>query len=197
MAREIHDTLAQGFTGIVLQLEAAEQVIDEDPSEALEHLDRARRLARESLQAARRSVWNLLPKELEERSLESALGELVLRYQEEGIGEVSLSIAGERQELPPDVQAALLRVSQESLTNVRKHAAADTVQVELHFQPDGTLLRIRDDGKGFNPSIIQGPRATGGMGLPGMGDRARLLGGEFNVISEEKRGTTIEFWVPT
>ena len=134
MAREMHDTLAQGFTGIVLQLEAAEQAAEQaaegDPAaleELHEHLDRAKTLARESLQEARRSVWDLLPRALEEQSLDSALAAEVGEFDRVGRERASFEVRGRSRELPAAVQAALLRISQESLTNVRRHAAATRV----------------------------------------------------------------------
>ena len=110
MAREIHDTLAQGFTGIVLQLEAAEQASEESPAEVPHHLSQAKNLARESLQEARRSVWDLLPRALEERSLEAALREEVRRFAAAGQEKASFTLSGDRTELPSNVQAALLRI---------------------------------------------------------------------------------------
>ena len=118
VAREIHDTLAQGFTGIVLQLEAAEQALDGGHTEVEGHLSRAKGLARESLQEARRSVWDLLPKALEDRSLDAALRQEVDRWAEDGREKASFIFSGDGRELPSPVQAALLRICQESLTNV-------------------------------------------------------------------------------
>ena len=140
MAREIHDTLAQGFTGIVLQLEAAEQAMEESPTEVPEHLIRARTLARESLQEARRSVWNLLPRALEEQPIDVALDEEVLRFATADAGKAHFSISGTRRGLPADVQTALFRICQECLTNTRKHAGATKVDVSLIYRADEVHL---------------------------------------------------------
>ena len=115
MAREIHDTLAQGFTGIFLQLEAAEQAWDESPPEVPDHLGRAKNLAKESLQEARRSVWNLVPRALEQLPVSDALRDEVEQFNSAHPEKAHFSVSGEKRELPSDVQTVLLRISQESL----------------------------------------------------------------------------------
>jgi len=196
MAREIHDTLAQGFTGIVLQLEAGEQALDESPGEVTGHLERAKSLARESLQEARRSVWNLLPHALEGLSLEEALQEEVNRYAGETQGKASFSLLGRPTALSSEVQTALLRVCQESLTNARKHAEATEVSVTLVFGPDSVGLDVKDNGKGFDAGMPHGATMQGGFGLPGMEQRANSLGGNLAVRSEKGKGTLVEVRMP-
>jgi PAS domain S-box-containing protein len=205
MAREIHDTLAQGFTGIILQLEAAEQDVEEKCDEDLPgHLASAKTLARESLQQARRSVWNLLPQELERRNLEDALREEVRRFADAGREKAHFVLSGDSRELRPDVQAALLRICQESLTNVRRHAHAQEVRVELTFHSDAISLRVQDNGIGFDmhaprPKDKQvGPSAElrTGFGLVGMEQRARLLKGSFGISGEKGKGTVVEVRIP-
>ncbi len=197
MAREIHDTMAQGFTGIILQMEAAEQSFDDEPSVIPVHLARAKNLARECLQEARRSVWNLLPKALEQRPLDSALEEEVRLFNSASHERASFSVSGHRRELPSDVQAALLRICQESLTNIRKHAQAASVEVTLAYQHDAVRLKVRDDGKGFDPDARKSQPGLGGFGLTGMQQRARLLRGVIEVASEKGRGTRVEVTIPT
>jgi signal transduction histidine kinase len=197
MAGEIHDTLAQGFTGIVLQLEAAEQALDESPSEAPDHLSRAKGLARESLQEARRSVWGLLPHALEERPLDAALREEIRRFSAVGRERASFSLSGNRRELPSNVQAALLRICQESLTNVRRHAMATEVEVALTFYTEAVCLGVRDNGGGFDPEAVKGRGRQGGFGLTGMEERARLQRGTLEVRSHKGKGTLVEVKIPT
>ena len=197
MAREIHDTLAQGFTGIVLQLEAAEQALAESPLEAPEHLGRAKNLARESLQEARRSVWDLVPRELEQQPLETALRDEVQRFPASGTGVVSFSFSGERRELAGAVQAALLRICQESLTNARRYANATEVHVSLTFSPAAVRLEVEDNGIGFDIEKPRTEHRQGGFGLLGMEQRARLLNGTFGVKSREGEGTLVEVNIPT
>jgi PAS domain S-box-containing protein len=197
MAGEIQDTLAQGFTGIVLQLEAAEQALDESPSEAPDHLSRAKGLARESLQEARRSVWGLLPHALEERPLDAALREEIRRFSAVGRERASFSLSGNRRELPSNVQAALLRICQESLTNVRRHAMATEVEVALTFYTEAVCLGVRDNGGGFDPEAVKGRGRQGGFGLTGMEERARLQRGTLEVRSHKGKGTLVEVKIPT
>ncbi len=197
MAREIHDTLAQGFTGIVLQLEAAEQALEDSPAEVVDHLSRAKGLARDSLQEARRSVWNLLPQALEQRSLETALREEVGRFAATGQERASFGLSGDRRELSPNVQAALLRICQESLTNVMKHSKATEVNVNLSFYPEAVYLAIQDDGVGFDPTDHTKEKGQGGFGLMSMEQRIKLLGGTFNVSSAMGEGAMVEVRIPT
>jgi len=192
MAREIHDTLAQGFTGIVLQLEAAEQVINEDVARAQEHLDRARSLARESLNEARRSVWALRPQALEQLPLVDTLRHETEKFIQDSGVKVNLNISGERQVLPPDVESTLLRICQESLNNVRKHARASEAEVNLAFEKEVVKLTIHDNGTGFDTEVP----TEGAFGLIGMRERARLLRGTLAVHSEHGQGTRIEVMIP-
>ena len=196
MAREIHDTLAQGFTGIVLQLEAAEQVLDGGHAEVGGHLDRAKNLARESLQEARRSVWDLLPKSLEERSLDAAIQHAVDSWADQGHEAASFTLSGDQRELPPEVQTALLRICQESLANVRRHARATEVRVELRSYREETCLGVKDNGQGFNLAEVKARGGHGGFGLAGMEQRASILGGTLSVQSQRGKGTLVEVRIP-
>ena len=197
MAREIHDTLAQGFTGIVLQLEAAEQALEQNPAQVPERLLRAKSQARESLQEARRSVWDLIPRALEEGALDVALKDEVERFTAFGRERATFHLTGRRRELPRDVQAALLRICQESLTNARRHANASEVRVELAYSSGGVSLMIHDDGTGFNPDETLANGRQSGFGLGGMKERARIVNGELTVTSERGQGTSVEVRIQT
>ena len=200
MAREIHDTLAQGFTGIVLQLEAADQAMEDGAEQPVvsRHLDRARDLARDSLNEARRSVWNLLPRALDGRALDDALAQEVGQFAALGREVASFSLTGVQRSLPTDVGAALLRICQESLTNVRKHAEATAVTVELEFREADVVLRVADDGKGFElAGARQEARSRGGgLGIAGMEQRTGQLDGALTVRSGANGGTLVEATVP-
>jgi signal transduction histidine kinase len=196
LAREIHDTLAQGFTGIVLQLEAAEGSLGDAPQEAAARLARAKSLARESLQEARRSVWNLLPRALEEHTVEEALRDEVRRFAAEGQERTSFNVRGERMHLASDVQTALLRVCQESLTNVRKHAAATEVSVTLSYEADSVRLQVLDNGLGIDSSAGRAGASDRGRGLAGMEERAQILGGRFLAEETEAGGTRVLIEIP-
>jgi nitrate/nitrite-specific signal transduction histidine kinase len=198
MAREIHDTLAQGFSGIILQLEAAEQALSDDSSAAERHLNQARSLARKSLAEARRSVWNLRPQALEQMPLAEALKQEVDKFSQSSGMTTRFNVFGDRRELPPEMQSALLRICQESLTNVRKHAKATEVEVGLTFNESAVELTISDNGAGFKPraSKRDGDK-RGAFGLIGMRERARGLGGMFEVQSKRGKGTLVRVVIPT
>ena len=190
-AREIHDTLAQGFTGIVLQLEAAEQILDDSPGEVQQHMARAKNLARESLQEARRSVWDLVPGALEQRALEGALQEEVNKHNAAGTENATFELAGQSWKLSSEVQAALYRICQESLVNVRRHSGATDVQVKLTFGTEAVGLEVKDNGIGFELDNLEG-QDGGGFGLAGMRQRARLVAGSLSVWSRPGEGTLVK-----
>ncbi|RME47106.1 MAG: GAF domain-containing protein [Chloroflexi bacterium] len=195
LAREIHDTLAQGLTGIVVQLEAAERVAAKRPELATASLERAKRLARRSLEEARRSLWNLRPTPLERLSLSEALQQEVTRLASQDGLEARFSLTGEERRLPPDDELNLYRIAQEALTNVRKHAQAHTVSVELAFNTNGLCLSVTDDGIG-GVNAISNSRRNAGLGLVGMRERAHLLGGELHIESPPNGGTKVAVTVP-
>jgi signal transduction histidine kinase len=196
MAREIHDTLAQGFTGIVLQLEASEDVLEDDPSEVQRHLTVAKNLARQGLTEARRSVWNLLPQALEENPLHIVLSDEVERFNAVENQQGTFNIIGARRQVPGVIQAALLRICQESLTNIRKYAEATQVGVTLTFDGDHVGISIVDNGKGFDPDNVTVTEGQGGFGLTAMRQRARLLRGDFTITSAPGQGTRVEATIP-
>jgi two-component system NarL family sensor kinase len=186
IAREIHDTLVQGLTAIGLQLEGAVTVFDESPQRARERLQRALAISRESLEEARRSVLDLRAMPLVGRPLAEALAALGRRFTSEtGIRvHVAAPASGE---LPLRVEAELLRIAQEALENVRKHAMAREVEVTLRRGGGNVHLSIRDDGRGF--STRKKPDA--GVGILGMHERAKVLGGRLRVESHPGRGTAV------
>lgn len=192
LAREIHDTLAQGLTSIVTQLEVAEQSLDAGRAAgAAERVDRAREIARESLRDVRRSMADLRPELLDRGSLPDALRQLVARTAEETGLDVRLELDGRFAELAPAAETTLLRCAQEALANARRHARARTVRVRLSRDGDGVQLNVADDGSGFDTGD---PR--GGVGLVGMAERADAVGGELDVRSTPGAGTTVSMRVP-
>jgi signal transduction histidine kinase len=210
VAREIHDTLAQGFTSIVMHLEAAEGALpDGIPQEQArgmvgmgtvrKHLDQARRTARESLAQARRLVWALRPEILEGSSLPAAMERVVDRWAEDSETSATVSVTGTVTPLPPEVEVTLLRAVQEGLTNARKHARASRVSVTLSYMHDLVALDVQDDGDGFDPGGIPGfaPMADGtGLGLTAMRERVDQLGGSLDVESALGEGTTLVIEIP-
>ena len=198
MAREIHDTLAQGFTGIILQLEAAEQALSDNSPGLERHLNLAGSLARKSLAEARRSVWNLRPQALEQLSLAEALRHEVERFTQETGVDARFVISDDRRDLSPDVDAGLLRICQESLANVRKHAKASEVEVNLAFDEAAISLSITDNGVGFRPQTLsRTSKKRRGFGLVSIQERARGLGGALEVQSKKGKGTVVRVVIPT
>lgn len=192
MAREIHDTLAQGLTGIITQVRAAEQAADESEQWRF-HLGRVEALAGESLTEARRSVQALRPGELENSQLPQAITSLAERWSDEHGIPAAVEVTGDPVPLPTAIEVALFRASQEALTNVARHARASRAVVTLSFLDDLVLLDVRDDGAGFVP----GAAVTQGFGLEGMRQRIHALGGTLEVESSEAAGTAISAAVPT
>ncbi|MGP9536660.1 sensor histidine kinase [Brachybacterium sp. AOP43-C2-M15] len=195
VAREIHDTIAQGLAGILTQLQAAEPTLP-DTSPAHERLAVAERLARESLVEARRTVRALGPEQLERGTLPEALDEVVRDWSADRSLPAELSARGEPRPLPAPVEAALLRVAQEALTNVAKHARASHVELSLVYAPRRIVLEMRDDGIGFDPEAVQSPRADGGYGLEGMRRRLEEFGGRLVVDASPGTGTALCATVP-
>jgi signal transduction histidine kinase/ligand-binding sensor domain-containing protein len=195
LAREIHDTLAQGFVGISSQLDAVAMCMPEDVTPARRYLDLARRMARHSLTEARRSVMDLRASALEGQDLASAL-ESGMRLWVGGSGvEVSVDVSGEQEPLPQEVEQHLLRIAQEAVTNVLKHAGAKRIWIKLHMEARKLYLRIKDDGRGFEQDGVFA--ALGGhFGLIGMRERAERLGGEMRLVSQPGEGTEVEVKVP-
>ncbi|MBI5386396.1 MAG: PAS domain S-box protein [Verrucomicrobia bacterium] len=192
LARDIHDTLAQGFTGIIVQLEAAEDaLLKGENREANRHLRRAGDLARHSLGEARRSVRALRPKVLEAGSLPAALDRLVKSMTSGTALKAELSLAGRRRPLPPEWEENLLHIGQEALTNTLQHAQASHFHLRLVFGPEEVRLELRDDGHGFDARY-----RNGGFGLTGMRERVARMGGHLDIKSAVGQGTEILVTVP-
>src|SRR5215207_369259 len=194
LAREIHDTLAQGLTATTLQLESADALLDadSDAERVRGPLRRALSLTQSNLEEARRSVLDLRAAPLEERPLSEALKTLVDRWEAEtGVNARYAAVNGSRP-LPPSVEAALYRICQEALTNVARHAGAGRVSVQLVATPEQVQLSVEDDGRGFDPSGVSGDH----HGLVGMRERAEMLGGVLGVRSGAGEGTRVEATVP-
>ncbi|WP_308799295.1 sensor histidine kinase [Agromyces silvae] len=194
MAREIHDTLAQSLAGILTQLQAAEQVLD-DPSAARRHVTTALGLARESLIEARRTVHAVEPHALAEAKLPDAIGEVTRRWSAAHEIPASLTTTGDPRPLHAEVEVTLFRAAQEALNNVAKHAHADRVGLTLSYMDDLVTLDIRDDGVGFEPAAAR-RTPGGGFGLAGMRQRVQRLAGRLDIESEPGAGTAISATVP-
>ncbi|GAA4193874.1 sensor histidine kinase [Streptosporangium oxazolinicum] len=186
LAGEIHDTLAQGFTSIIMLIQAAEA--QPDPSR---HLALAMRTARENLTEARLLVTTLSPAPLDGSTLDEALRRLTNRLGEETDLSTAFEVYGESRPLSAPVEVVLVRAAQEGLANVRKHAGAESATVSIAYRDDSVRLEVRDDGRGFEPSGGQG------YGLRGMRARVEQVGGTLTVTGLPGEGTTLEVAVPT
>ncbi|MEV0972066.1 sensor histidine kinase [Microtetraspora glauca] len=194
MAREIHDTLAQGLTGIVTQLQAAEHAAD-DPAAWRRHHAAATALARESLTEARRSVNELRPEPLETGRLADAVTEVAATWSARHGIPAQVTITGETRSMRPEAEVALLRIAQEALANVAKHAGtASRVGLTLSYMDHQVALDVRDDGRGFDPTARV--ERDGGFGLVAMRQRIEALSGTLQIESEVGGGTGISACLP-
>jgi len=204
MAGEIHDTLAQGLTGIVAQLEAAE-LAEQDAPRRRRHLGLAKDLARDSLAEARRSVQALRPLQLEEARLPDALRDLSEQWTRTSGVPVRVEVDGEATPLQPALEVVLFRAAQEALANIAKHSKAAHAGLTLTYMHDQVSLDVLDDGKGFDPNCPRTEAAQdaeqqhvngNGYGLAAMRRRLRQVGGGLEIESASGDGTTVSASVP-
>ncbi|WP_439674655.1 sensor histidine kinase [Embleya sp. MST-111070] len=201
LAREIHDTLAQGFSSIQLLLRAAERALPADPTAADRHVRLARVTATDSLAEARRFVRALAPPELDDSSLPAALERLCARTAAEADLDVRFHRTGEAAGLPTAVEVALLRIAQSALGNTVRHAGASRAEVTLSHMEASVTLDVVDDGRGFDPAARpvgadRGGTAGTGFGLAAMRTRAAELGGALTVESGPGQGAAIAVTFP-
>jgi signal transduction histidine kinase len=196
LAREIHDTLAQGFASIVAHLEAAKGSLDQDQARVGRHLEEAEDVARQSLADARGLAWALRPESLSSGGLAAAIERSLASTFRDSSVAASVTVTGPARALHPNVEVTLLRAAQEALANVRRHASAHEVSVTLSYFDDAVSLDIADDGVGFDPDRIA-PGPSGGLGLLGIRERAEALGGSVAIESTRGHGTTIGINLPT
>jgi len=186
IAREIHDTLAQGYVGISVQLEVLAELLRMSKIEtAAKHLDVTRGYVREGLAEARQSIWALRSQDSDEKTLPVRLRRMV-----EGVHglEATFSLFGAYRPMPAETEREFLRVAQEAIHNVKKHAGAQHLFVQLEYGPGEIALEVRDDGCGFAADEKQ---KSGHYGLTGMRERAAAIGGTLEVTSEPESGTTV------
>ncbi|MBN2002252.1 MAG: sensor histidine kinase [Anaerolineae bacterium] len=188
LAHEIHDTLAQQFTSIIMHLSAARLG---DPAALQARMQQAEQAARDGLDEARRIVWDIRPKPLEGASFVESIEGVAARWSVENTVRVAVAVTGTPFPLNASIEVALLRISQEALHNVKKHARAQNVTITLSYMPDVLALDVADDGRGFEPA----PDGRG-FGLKSMRERAEGLGGEFAIESEPGAGTKIAVLIP-
>ncbi|HZR43105.1 MAG TPA: sensor histidine kinase [Ktedonobacteraceae bacterium] len=199
LAREIHDTLVQGFSSIVMHLEAAEAALPAEISTLQRHLDQARRTARDNLVEGRRLMWALQPEVLCHVSLPEALTNLVWEWSEVNRVQALATITGTSRSLLPEIESTLLRAAQETLTNAGKYAHAQRVTVTLSYMDEVVVLDVQDDGSGFDSAqlhISPPEQPSSGFGLKALRQRVELLGGTLSIESSPGEGTTIAVALP-
>jgi signal transduction histidine kinase len=188
IARDIHDTLAQHFTSIIMHLSAAKH---SNPGAVQSEVQQAEDAAREGLDEIRRIVWDMQPEQFENASLIEAVEELAARWSAENNIQVKMKVTGNPRSLTSSTETALLRISQEAMQNINKHAQAKNVNITFSFMEDIFVMDIADDGLGFDPSKIKN-----GFGMRTMRDRAEELNGTLNIESERGTGTAIAVSIP-
>lgn len=191
IAREMHDTLAQGFTSIVTLGHAVQGELEADPESARRHVELMTETAQENLQESRRIIAALTPGRLADSTLDQALARVAARFGDETGVRVGFTVEGTPRPASPAVEVVVLRVFQEALANVRKHAGAGAVEASLAYEPAAVRLEVRDDGRGFDPAA---PRD--GFGIDGMASRVREAGGVFELVSAAGRGTRVAVVLP-
>lgn len=193
IARDIHDTLAQGLTGVIVQLEAAEDASRRGLGrDAERHVTSARNLARESLSEARRSVAALRPQPLEEGAVTDALRVLIRRLTDGVALDADFRVLGVPRALPRDWEDNLFRIAQELVTNVLRHAKASRIAVTIAFTEEDVRLECADDGCGFDSSAKHE-----GFGVMGIRERIDAMGGRMKLTSSIGRGTEVSIRLPT
>lgn len=194
LARELHDTLEQALTGIALQLDTAAKLFSRNPEDASQRLELARGFLRQSQLELRRSIWDLRSRELEQFDLAEALT-LASRQIATGTAlQVDVAITGARRRLPEIVEENLLRIGQESMTNVVKHSGATRVVLRLEFTPQSVALEIRDNGTGLDAGRAGANDHQ--FGLLGMRERVKRLDGRFDICGAPGEGTTVRVVIP-
>jgi signal transduction histidine kinase len=201
ISHDIHDTLAQGFASIVMSLTAAEltrSAATDDRSPVWQYFEEARQVARRNLAEARRVVWALRPEPLDRDSLPEAIRRLSEEWSETTRINVRVFVTGTLVPLSSDVEIALLRITQESLANVQKHAFASRVVITLTYTESSVSLKITDDGVGFDVNQLENATKSHdcGFGLTGMRERTRTFGGVFTVESDYGKGTKLTVELP-
>ena len=189
LAREIHDSLGHYLTVVNVQIGAAQTVLDQDRARAMDHLSKAQALTQEGLAEVRHSVAALRASPTESRPLPEALAMLVEQWKAAGL-KATLAVSGILRTLTPQTNLTLFRAAQEALTNVAKHAEANSIDVHLDYRDQHQVhLSVKDDGVGSNNS-------EGGFGLLGVRERVQLLNGSVRVFTSEKKGFTLEVEIP-
>ncbi len=193
IARDLHDTLAQSLSGMIAQIDAADEVFNKDSSKSHQYLQRIRNLAQQGLDETRQAVWKLRPESKQSKDLQQSLMEIANRFSRNDVI-IRINVEGKLRQISELVRENLLRIAQQAISNAIQHSSPKSIQVLLLFEPQSLVLRIQDDGCGFDPSLqkFEGEH----FGLKGMQERAAQIDGKFNIISKVGEGTQVIVQVP-
>jgi signal transduction histidine kinase len=199
VARELHDTLLQGFHGLMFRLQAVRELLPGRPAAAAESLDAALQVGDQVIGEGRGAVENLRSSTFEECDLATALGalgaELAVGLEPQAMPGYRVIVEGKSRELNADVRDDIYRITREAVRNAYQHANARHIETELTFDEADLSVRVRDDGIGVDPTILAGGQRAGHWGLPGMRERSDSIGGQLKVWSERDAGTEVELRV--
>lgn len=198
VAREIHDGPAQSMSNIVLKAEICERLVDSEPVKAKEELRNLKSVVRETLQDVRKIIYNLRPMSLDDLGLIPTLQRYIHTFEEESKIAVSFKTKGVYKDLKPTISLTIFRIVQEAINNIKKHAQAYNVSVDLEFLKKELRLKVVDDGKGFSIEDLNTRKdnINSGFGLYSMRERVELLNGKFEIDSTIGEGTRLNITVP-
>lgn len=197
IARELHDAIGQSLSAIALGLRGLENSVETQAPALIDQLEAVRSFATNALGELRQVISDLRPPQLDDLGLVAALRWYVQSFRARNpTVAIDIKVSGEQMRLPPNYETVIFRVMQEALSNVAKHAAASSVLVALDFTPTQVALTVKDDGRGFDPTLVLASDGKGGWGLMGIRERALLLGGQYTIQSEPDKGTVIQLRVP-
>jgi len=199
IARELHDSLLQSFHGLLLRFQTVFELLPERPIEAKEKLESAIEQTADAITEGRDAVQGLRDSTLQRNDLAlaiSALGEELTTHSTDQRPAFRVAVEGESRDLHPILRDETYKIAAEGLRNAFRHSQARQVEVEIRYDGQQFRLRVRDDGKGFDPAILAAQGREGHYGLPGMRERATLIGGKLTVWSEVDAGTEVELLIP-
>jgi signal transduction histidine kinase len=204
IARELHDTLLQSFHGLILRFQAVRNMLPERAAQAVEALDIAIARAAAAITEGRQAVQELRSSQLSTNDLVEALTAMGQKLEADNAGATDgaapatfrVLVEGTPRQVHPTVQDNLYRIAREAVSNAFRHARAHAIEVDIRYGRRMLRLRIRDDGIGVDPTLVFSGRRSGHWGLPGMRERAKSIGGHFELWSEARQGTEIEVTIP-
>lgn len=195
IAREIHDTLAQGFVAVSVQLQIVARMLTQSSETARQHLEQAQELVRTGLEDARRAIWELRSQSTENADLASQLTQMATRLSAPAEIKTQVEVHGSYRPLPERTESELLRIAQEAVTNAVRHAQASSIDIQLRYSRRRVRMTIADDGRGFEADAPSAP--DGHFGIAGMKERAQQMGGSVTVTSKGGEGTMVSVEVAT